>query len=67
MKYKLITILRKNNESIEKEDYSDSKLTFSGNFVVVEKPMGDYSTIIVINLEDIDKIRTYNKIEETWS
>ena len=64
MTYKLISILHKNGTNITKDEFSDSKLTFSGNFAIVEKPMGDYTSMHVFNLGDVNKIRTYNKLKE---
>lgn len=63
MEYKLISILKRDNNSVEKEDFYHSKLTFSGNFAIIESEMGDYSALNVFDLKNITKIRTYNKKE----
>ena len=64
MNYKSISILYNNNNNVTKDDFSDSKLTFSGNFVIIEESMGDYNSLHVFNLSDVNKIRTYNKLKE---
>lgn len=64
MKYELITILKKDNESIIKEDYLNSQIKFSGDFALIEEIKSDYSSLVVVNLSEVDKIRVYNKIKK---
>lgn len=59
MQYNLITILINSNNNVVLKEFSNSKLSYSGDFIIVEEDGIEYSTISVFNLKDINKIRKY--------